>query len=242
MNLIGGLIPRSNLFVMACLFTLFTATPVATIEPVAAIETAGPFLEIDEAALVTFNAIELMDYATNQLISSLDGWKKLHKSDERAFKNELREWSSTFFNVRRIIAGIMGKTYYLKATQQQRDTFGDVSVDSLLDIFIQAMVLITPKSIQLVDLRQGRTPKTKYIRYKIETETKVFMVEYQLYRKNEEQHWRITNIIADGVNVRKTFNLSFQSLAQRYKGDLNKVISNWSSYSKKNIRSETTDD
>lgn len=57
---------------------------------------------------------------------------------------------------------------------------------------------------------------------------KVYSVQYSL-RKNPQGEWKIQNVIVEGINMGQTYRTQFAEAAERFNGDLDKVIADWKS-------------
>lgn len=54
-----------------------------------------------------------------------------------------------------------------------------------------------------------------------------YVVVYQMARDSSGR-WRMRNLVVENVNLGQIYRSQFESAARRYKGDLDKVIDNWS--------------
>ena len=57
---------------------------------------------------------------------------------------------------------------------------------------------------------------------------KVYSVQYSL-RKNAQGEWKIQNVIVEGINMGQTYRSQFAEAAERFNGDLDKVMADWKS-------------
>ena len=55
---------------------------------------------------------------------------------------------------------------------------------------------------------------------------KSYVVQYTM-RRNKAGEWKLHNLIIEGINLGLTYRSQFSAAAEKYHGDVDKVIANW---------------
>ena len=181
----------------------------------------------NEADYSKYSATEMVNLFSRQLLSNIDRWDLLRKEDSKTFIAELQDWGKPWFDHTRVAAGVMGKTYYLKATKAQRIEFSEILFNSLINNYAQGLFLVEVTDVSVVSDKAGKNPKFHTVIQKVASGDKDAEIIYQLYRKNDKDYWKVINLFANGIDFKKTLNGSFQRLAQRHDGDIAQVITSW---------------
>ena len=110
-------------------------------------------------------------------------------------------------------------------------TYNNVAADlhTLSQELQQAIAQYNNQKIVLVDdkaIPEGQRKAT--IKQEIRSSDSIYPLEYSLARKKSGE-WMVVNVIINGINLGKTFRNQFAQSAQRAGGDIDQVISGWSS-------------
>ena len=127
---------------------------------------------------------------------------------------------------RRVAASVMGKKYYLMASETQRAEFVLIFKESLLDNYASTLAQWGDSTITTVFPEQIQSDFDKNVEVKqiLDTGTSQYPVSYKV-RKNKDG-WKIVNIIINGVNLGLTLRNQFQALAISYDEDIEIAIKN----------------
>ncbi len=126
-----------------------------------------------------------------------------------------------------ILKYVMGKEYYLSASEGQIKAFKEVfknrlikTYSSSLEIFKDANMEVLPHSkLYAGDRLAGVSMLMK-------SDGGVYPMRFTL-RKNDEGQWKIVNLVLNGINVAKIFNGQFVDEMNRANKDLDIVTANW---------------
>ena len=172
-----------------------------------------PFLFIDT------NAQKMADV----LIENVE----LFEMDRSLYEDKIKEIFEPMIDFRRVAASVMGKKYYLMATEDQRAEFVLIFKDSLLNTYAETLAQWGDSSISTVFPSEKENSLRMNVEVKqiLNTGTSQYPVSYKL-RKNKDG-WKIVNIIINGVNLGLTFRNQFQALAVLHDENIEITLRNW---------------
>ena len=172
-----------------------------------------PFLFIDA------NAQKMV----NVLIENVE----LYDKDRSLYEDKIKEIFEPMIDFRRVAASVMGKKYYLMATEDQRAEFVLIFKDSLLNTYAETLAQWGDSSISTVFPSEKENSLRMNVEVKqiLNTGTSQYPVSYKL-RKNKDG-WKIVNIIINGVNLGLTFRNQFQALAILHDENIESTLRNW---------------
>ncbi len=183
------------------------------------------------------SAVDMVNLFSKELLGNIESWDKLRRQDNRQFLETMYQWGLPWFNQRRIAAGVMGKNYYLKATPKQRTQFTEVLFRSLIRNYAQGIFLVKVTEIDIESDKASKNPKFHRVKQRVASNDADATIDYVMYRKNEQDYWRVVNVFADGINFKKTLNSSFERLAQRHDRNIDKVIQHWDNSASNSFKS-----
>ena len=172
-----------------------------------------PFLFIDA------NAQKMV----NVLIENVE----LFEKDRSLYEDKIKEIFEPMIDFRRVAASVMGKKYYLMASEDQRAEFVLIFKDSLLNTYAETLAQWGDSSISTVFPSEKENSLRMNVEVKqiLNTGTSQYPVSYKL-RKNKDG-WKIVNIIINGVNLGLTFRNQFQALAILHDENIESTLRNW---------------
>ena len=127
---------------------------------------------------------------------------------------------------KRIARNVMGK-HYKDANKEQIEKFNKVFKASLLDTYSKTLAEFKDEEI-LVSSNVKKSPKgnREKVSLQIVTSTKIYPAVYDMYL-NKQGHWKLINIVINGVNLGLTFRNQFYSLMEKEGNNLDLVIEKW---------------
>ncbi len=154
---------------------------------------------------------------------------ELFEEDRPLYEDKIKEIFEPMIDFRRVAFSVMGKKYYLMATEDQRAEFVLIFKDSLLDNYASTLAKWGDSSINTVFPKENQLDFEKNVEVKqiLDTGTSKYPVSYKL-RKNKDG-WKIVNIIINGLNLGLTLRNQFQALAISSDEDIEITIKNWNS-------------
>ena len=152
---------------------------------------------------------------------------ELFEKDRSLYEDKIKEIFEPMIDFRRVAASVMGKKYYLMASETQRAEFVLIFKESLLDNYASTLAQWGDSSITTVFPEEMKSDFDKNIEVKqiLDTGTSQYPVSYKV-RKNKDG-WKIVNIIINGVNLGLTLRNQFQALAISFDEDIEIAIKNW---------------
>ena len=154
---------------------------------------------------------------------------ELFEEDRPLYEDKIKEIFEPMIDFRRVAFSVMGKKYYLMATEDQRAEFVLIFKDSLLDNYASTLAKWGDSTITTVFPEENQLDFEKNVEVKqiLDTGTSKYPVSYKL-RKNKDG-WKIVNIIINGLNLGLTLRNQFQALAISSDEDIEITIKNWNS-------------
>ena len=161
------------------------------------------------------------------MIDTLPENVELFEKDRSLYEDKIKEIFEPMIDFRRVAASVMGKKYYLMASETQRAEFVLIFKESLLDNYASTLAQWGDSTITTVFPEEMKSDFDKNIEVKqiLDTGTSQYPVSYKV-RKTKDG-WKIVNIIINGVNLGLTLRNQFQALAISYDEDIEIAIKNW---------------
>lgn len=171
----------------------------------------------------------LIERTVTQMTSRIEGEREQLESDEEYAREVVDEELGELVDFRRITQLVMGR-HFQNATLAQKKAFLAAFRSSLVNTYAAGITLYQGQQITVLpatedDVRDGRAR----VRTELRTDTgEVIPVFFSLYR-NSGGNWLVENVIVNGLNLGKTYRSQFDQSVAQFAGDLDQVISNWSS-------------
>jgi len=166
---------------------------------------------------------------TNQLIKRLEEERGTFHANPDKFYTTMDESLSNIVDFRRIAARVMGK-YRKQATDSQKDQFVETFKKSLFNAYGKTLVDSGDFniSVQKANINPNRSNKAS-VDLEISTSSgSSYPIIYNMYKNSNQNKWLLENVIVNGVNVGLAFRDRFQQEYEQQRGDLDKVIGQWS--------------
>jgi len=118
-----------------------------------------------------------------------------------------------------------------KAKFQERiQRFSAVFKKGVVDTYGSSLFSFNSEKIETLPPRKGDDPATgsvSVLQNIYGASGKPYTVQYSM-RRNKEGEWKLLNVIVEGINLGLTYHNQFTASVDKYNGDLEKVIANWS--------------
>jgi len=126
-----------------------------------------------------------------------------------------------------ISLNVMG-SYRKQATAEQRKRFREVFTRSLVETYGRGLLTYSDEKIIVHPLDGAEQNKRKVtVIQEIKGVDKTYPLLYSM-GLNRNGDWKVINVIINGINLGTTFRNQFVQAAEKYNGDVDKVIENWS--------------
>ena len=133
---------------------------------------------------------------------------------------------SGLISISEISKRVMGKKYFMAATEEQRKRFNNKFKETFFNTYSSALSNLEDQKIEVIGHAHPKDkPNAAIVRVKITSGEDSYDLTYQMIKKNDR--WGVINIIFSGVNIVSIFKTQFSSLADQYQEDLDKVIDGW---------------
>ncbi|SFM41255.1 MlaC/ttg2D family ABC transporter substrate-binding protein [Marinobacter zhejiangensis] len=184
-------------------------------------------LAASAAASASEDLRQYVDDSTQKLVSKLNEERGLYVTDPEAFYRSMDETLQDFVDFRRIAARVMGR-YARQTTPEQRDAFVEKFKRSLFDSYAQALVETQEFSIEVKEalVNPENDTRASVQMEVISASGNRYPVTYSMYLKDGE-HWKMENVIVEGVNIGLAFRDRFAQEMESNGGDVQAVIDGW---------------
>ena len=133
---------------------------------------------------------------------------------------------SGLISVSEISKRVMGKKYFMIATEEQRKRFNNKFKETFFNTYSSALSNLEDQKIEVIGHAHPKDkPNAAIVRVRITSGDDSYDLNYQMIKKNDR--WGVINIIFSGVNIVSIFKTQFSSLAIEHQDDLDKVIDSW---------------
>tara|TARA_Y100000748_G_scaffold190260_1_gene159302 strand:+ start:293 stop:919 length:627 start_codon:yes stop_codon:yes gene_type:complete len=173
------------------------------------------------------NPYVFIDNNAQKMVQVLTLEAALFESDRSLYEQKIKDIFEPMIDFRRVAASVMGKKYYLLASQGERSEFVLIFKDSLLDTYAETLAQWGDSTIttKFPDSKSNIYEKNVEVKQVLNTGSSKYPISYKL-RRNEEG-WKIVNIIINGVNLGLTFRNQFQALAVTHDENIDLTLQNW---------------
>lgn len=172
-------------------------------------------------------AHEVVEQMTVKLVSTIDQYRVGFEQDPQPFYLALEGLLDEALDFKWISYNVMG--YYRKqATPEQLDRFVMRFRRDLVETYGGGLVAFGQQDIVVLPPNEDLSGRrTVHVLQEIRGEDGNYPLQYTMGQKRSGE-WKITNVIINGVNLGKTFRNQFIQRAQKFNGDLDRVIDDWS--------------
>ena len=133
---------------------------------------------------------------------------------------------SGLISISEISKRVMGKKYFMTATEEQRKRFNNKFKETFFNTYSSALSNLEDQKIEVIGHAHPKdNPNAAIVRVRITSSGDSYDLNYQMIKKNDR--WGVINIIFSGVNIVSIFKTQFSSLAIEHQDDLDKVIDGW---------------
>ena len=173
------------------------------------------------------NPYVFIDNNAQKMVQVLTLEAALFETDRSLYEQKIKDIFEPMIDFRRVAASVMGKKYYLLASQGERSEFVLIFKDSLLDTYAETLAQWGDSTIKtkFPDSKSNIYEKNIEVKQVLNTGSSKYPISYKL-RRNEEG-WKIVNIIINGVNLGLTFRNQFQALAVSHDENIDLTLQNW---------------
>lgn len=170
---------------------------------------------------------QVVESVTDQLIEAISVHRDTFAENPEPFFEALDGLLGEVIDFSWIAYRVMG-SYGKQATAEQRTRFASAFRCELIETYGRGLVAYGDQSIVVLpptdDINgQRRVTVTQEIR----GDDGVFPLAYSM-GLNKDGRWKVTNVVINGINLGKTFRNQFLQRAQKFDGNIDQIIDNWS--------------
>ena len=162
----------------------------------------------------------------DNIIQILQTKNALFAEDSDLFIQEISDAFSPIVDFKRISRNVMGK-HYKTASDLERERFSEAFRTSLLNTYSKTLIEFKDEKIVVLPPKDKSKSMSKTkVQIEIITSSKSYPGVYSMYL-DENNEWKIINIVVNGINLGLTFRSQFYSLMEKNNNDISKVIDKW---------------
>ena len=174
---------------------------------------------------------ELVQQTTDQVLALIEEAQSYAAEDPERFYREVEVLLAPVVDFPRFARSVMA-AHFKSASVEQRERFAESFKWNLVRTYAFALTEFNDGEVVLIPAeRAPRKPNRRSIKQEIRLAGGgIYTVIYSMGRSNEQEAWRMRNIIVEGVNMGITYRSQFKSAMQdpKFGGDIDKVIDAWS--------------
>ena len=177
-------------------------------------------------AVAAPSAHDVVQQTTDTLLADLKANKEQYRKDPGAFYTALERILGPVVDVDGISRGVMTVRYSRQASPEQMTRFQENFKRSLMQFYGNALLEYNNQGIRVLPASGKQDPQRTAVNMEItDGNGTVYPLSYTMV--NQDDTWRMRNVIINGINVGKLFRDQFAQSMQNNGNDLNKVIDTW---------------
>ncbi|MDO3388345.1 ABC transporter substrate-binding protein [Gilvimarinus sp. SDUM040013] len=124
------------------------------------------------------------------------------------------------------IARVVMGDYYDAASAEQQVEFAEKFKAGLVASYAKGIANYADSDIQVLTGEPVGDKRRITVDQEVKHQGSVHKLSYTM-GKNKQGEWKLINVVLNGANLGTSFVSQFEQLAQKYGGDVAKVIANW---------------
>lgn len=198
-------------------------------------------LQAQEKGEAADSAEAVLTRTTDRVLAVIDDARAYAETDPDRYYAAVHEVLDPVVDFRGFARGVMGEYATgdryrsldkagQKNLRDQLDRFSETIRISLVRTYSKGLLAFGGSRVELDGSSTKQVSGSRAnLRQLIYSEgTEPYVVMYQMAR-DKSGRWRMRNLVVENVNLGQIYRSQFESAARRYKGDIDKVIENWSS-------------
>lgn len=185
---------------------------------------------------------QVVQQTTEHVLAIVKDAKVYSAKDPKRFNTEVTEVMNKVIDFEDFARSVMG-TYASgqrykaltsedeKAAFRERITrFSVTFKQGLVDTYASSLLSFNGEKVETIPPKKGddiSTGSATVMQNIFNGSGKSYVVQYSM-RRNKAGEWKLHNLIIEGINLGLTYRSQFSAAAEKYHGDLDKVIANWS--------------
>ncbi|HCS64378.1 MAG TPA: toluene tolerance protein [Cellvibrio sp.] len=184
---------------------------------------------------------KVVQHTTEQVLDIIKGAKADYKKDPQKFNQQVTVLLEEVIDFDKFARGVMGRyasgQHYNSLTseaektafKQQIKSFSATFKRGIVDTYAKGLFDFNGQNIKTMPSRKGDDAESGAVTVMqniYNASGKPYVIQYSM-RRNKNGEWKLNNLIVEGINLGLTYRNQFAVSADRYKGDIDKVIANW---------------
>lgn len=115
------------------------------------------------------------------------------------------------------------------AFRERIQRFSSTFKQSLINTYASNMLSFNGEHVATLPLKKDEDladGMATVIQHIVSESDQPYVVQYSM-RRNKNGEWKVRNLIIEGINIGLTYRNQFAAAAEKYQGDIDKVIANW---------------
>lgn len=184
---------------------------------------------------------QIVQHTTEQVIAIIRDGKSYYDKDPARFNKQVEAVLDKVVDFDSFARGVMGPyagalRYKALTTEQEKSDFrartqrfSDTFKRGLVETYAKGLLKFDGQKIETLPPRKGddvASGNVAVLQNIYGAADKPYVIQYSM-RRNQDNVWKLQNVIIEGINLGQTYRSQFASAADHYHGDLDQVIANW---------------
>ena len=171
---------------------------------------------------------EVVEQVTHELLKTISVHRNSFSENPEAFFDALDILLKDVIDFDWIAYRVMGK-YAKKSNLEQKNRFAYTFRRELIETYGRGLLSYGEQSIVVIPSeKDSKGLKSTRVVQEIRGPDGVFPLIYSM-SLTRTGHWKVTNLVINGINLGKIFRNQFSQRARKLGGDIDKIIDTWSS-------------
>ena len=173
------------------------------------------------------SAYDTVERVSAEVLGKVEEWRSVYEEDPDKFFDEVASVLDPAVDYRRMAFVVMGREYYLAASDEQRERFVVVFRKSMLETYAKGLLSVSNERVET--LRPDRIDESVTntdVEQILHSSKGKYSIIYRM-RLGSDGVWQLNNVTLEGVSLGSTFRNQFQQSAEKHGGDIDKVIDAW---------------
>ncbi|MFL0800041.1 MAG: ABC transporter substrate-binding protein [Agarilytica sp.] len=180
-----------------------------------------------KVAVANISPHDVVEKVTSELMTVVSGGQEALKTNPGQYFKDVRAIMESSVDFKYIARNVMGAKYWKAASESQKTQFIEVFTSGMVETYAKGMANFADYEISVQKPAEAVGEKRKVeVIQKFKGPEGVNRVSYTM-GKHRSGHWKLINVVLDGVNLGKTLRAQFSQSVTESKGDLDAAIAGW---------------
>ncbi len=165
---------------------------------------------------------------TTDVLAAVQLHRGEYDEDPEIYFESIEEALGDNINFQRMAYLVMDATYYRASNAEQRSEFVEAFQQSLVQTYSKGLLGIDQADFTVMSVDGAEGAQTVTVKQELKSGSNEMDLDYSM-RREPDGRWLLVNVVIDGINLGSTFRNQFAQSARKFDGDIDLVISSWSS-------------